>query len=316
MSLTSHSHIVKTILLVHFGTPESISTKDIYRFLVEIFDRLHEEHPSIIRAALTRAIFAPLALSSTQKRYQEILKSDGFPLMQHCQKLVSDLNSLFGSECVFLAMQHGNPSIEEVCQRLKNHRPEKIIIMPLYPQRIPDMTHSIYLRAHRSLIHAKTEALEIFLEDFHLEDWYIDSIVETLIKQPKGYQAILFSYHAVPEKQGDFYKQQCQETTEKIIERSGLDIPWAVGFQSKMRFGRWLQPESRDLLVEFAQKGIKNLLVAAPGFITPCSETIIDIEKDLRELFLLNGGERIDLLPPLCSQKCFIERLSKYLAIL
>ena len=314
MSSSSSEKSLTGFLLVHFGCPSSLGIGDTYRFLVEIFDRIHEKKVGVFQAILSRAIFAPLALSLTLKRYRNIHTALGFPLMQHCQQLVSSLNSKLGANLVLLSMQHGQPAIEDVCKELKKQCFEKIVIMPLYPQRVPGMTQSIYTRAHHALMLLKTPAREVFIEDFHLDDWYINPIVEMLKKHCGGYEHFLFSYHSVPEKDGSLYKQQCQETSLEVMKRAKIKTSWSIGFQSKMTHGRWLQEESRDQVINLAQKGVKTLLVLAPGFITPCSETMLDIEIELRELFLRNGGERLDLLPPLCCQESFIAGFSTYLS--
>lgn len=315
MPSPTHAKSSSAILLVHFGCPTSPGPLDTYRFLIEIFDRLHGSKAGLFQQILSRTILAPLALKTSLKRYRSIHTKEGFPLMQHCKKLVSSLNAKLGSDSVFLSMQHGDPSIEDVCKEIKKRGFQKIIIMPLYPQRVPDMTQSIYIRAHHALKKLKPPIEEIFIEDFPLENWYINPFAQLVQKEALKYENILFSYHSVPKKGSLIYQQQCQETSKEIMKRSGAAIPWSIGFQSKMRSGKWLQDESCNAVINLAQKGVKTLLVLAPSFITPCSETILDIERELRELFLQNGGEKLDLLPPLCCQENFITGLSEYLSI-
>jgi protoporphyrin/coproporphyrin ferrochelatase len=311
MPTTPSQKNVSAILLVHFGCPCSLQIRDVYKFLVEIFDKTYTYNFGFFQKIIAQAILAPAALGTALKRYRSIHTREGFPLMIHCRQFVLNLNEQLGNELVFLSMQHGQPSIENMCREISARGFQKIAIIPLYPQKIPGMTQSVNERANRAI---QASIRKKFINEFYCDDWYIDPLVQMLQKKHSSYETVLFSYHSVPEKNGFSYKQQCYETSISIMNKLHIPIPWSIGFQSKAGWGKWLAEDTRTIVIDLAQQGVKTLLVVGSGFITPCSETIIDIEQGMQELFLQHGGKHLGLLSPLCSEETFIIGFSKYLA--
>jgi ferrochelatase len=85
-----------------------------------------------------------------------------------------------------------------------------------------------------------------------------------------------------------------QRTTEELVRRMGWPPGrWTQTYQS--RFGRreWLKPYTDDVLAELAQKGVKRVYVALPGFTADCLETLDEIGHESRELFERAGGEHL-----------------------
>ena len=74
---------------------------------------------------------------------------------------------------------------------------------------------------------------------------------------------------------------------------------YSVAFQS--RFGKqpWIQPYLDEHLESLVQKGIKNIAVVTPSFVSDCLETIHEIGIEYREEFLEAGGEVFQLVPNL-----------------
>ena len=42
---------------------------------------------------------------------------------------------------------------------------------------------------------------------------------------------------------------------------------------------------------ELPGNGIRNIVVISPSFVSDCLETMLELDHDYRELFLVNGGE-------------------------
>ncbi|VFS48971.1 Ferrochelatase [Budvicia aquatica] len=77
------------------------------------------------------------------------------------------------------------------------------------------------------------------------------------------------------------------------------------------RFGRepWLQPYTDETLKSLPKKGVKSVQVISPGFSADCLETIEEIDKQNREFFLEQGGERYYYIPALNDSPAHIDLL-------
>ena len=78
-----------------------------------------------------------------------------------------------------------------------------------------------------------------------------------------------------------------------------------------------MQPYTDKSVVALAQNGTKHVAVIAPGFVADCLETILEISEENQEIFLENGGERLDLVPALNDSedwaKCVVKIIQDYI---
>ena len=62
---------------------------------------------------------------------------------------------------------------------------------------------------------------------------------------------------------------------------------------------------------EQAKKGAKNILVFSPAFVADCLETVIEIGDEYQEIFEMNGGKRVQLVPSSNDHDRFIDGLEQ-----
>jgi ferrochelatase len=82
--------------------------------------------------------------------------------------------------------------------------------------------------------------------------------------------------------------------------REALQLPkekFMVCFQSRFGNEEWLKPYLIDTMGELPEKGIKKVMVIAPGFSADCLETLEEIEGENREHFMHHGGEKFAYVP-------------------
>src|SRR5262249_24084139 len=107
----------------------------------------------------------------------------------------------------------------------------------------------------------------------------------------------LFSFHGIPKKyaeRGDPYPMHVRRTTELLQERLHWpDGRWTQTYQSLFGRDEWLRPYTDETLVSLAQRGIRRVFVATPGFTTDCLETIDEIGFEAQELFRHSGGKEL-----------------------
>ena len=139
---------------------------------------------------------------------------------------------------------------------------------------------------------------------------------------------VLFSYHGLPESHlkkadptkthcltatGDENKTCCQvdsiahqtcyqhqvlETTRLFIEATGLTKEqYTISFQSRLGRAKWLEPSTENTLAELANKGVKDVVVICPAFVTDCLETLEEIAIQGKATFEKAGGRSLKLIP-------------------
>ena len=68
-------------------------------------------------------------------------------------------------------------------------------------------------------------------------------------------------------------------------------------FQSRFGKAEWLKPYAQDTIEGLPAKGVKKLVMIAPGFASDCVETLEEVGIGLKEIFLARGGEKFSLVP-------------------
>ena len=95
-----------------------------------------------------------------------------------------------------------------------------------------------------------------------------------------------------------------------LVERLGWPRgSWTQSFQSLFGRDKWLKPYTDDVLRKLARSGIKRVFVAMPGFTADCLETLDEIGRESREVFLHAGGELLIACPCLNDHPAWIEAL-------
>ena len=74
---------------------------------------------------------------------------------------------------------------------------------------------------------------------------------------------------------------------------------YTTTFQSRVlsKFNPWLEPYTDIFLSKLAKKGIKNVAIVTPAFVSDCLETLEEIKIQYDELFRENGGEKLHYIP-------------------
>ena len=87
-------------------------------------------------------------------------------------------------------------------------------------------------------------------------------------------------------------------TTELLRAKLGFDDKkLMMTFQSRFGRAKWLEPYTIKTVKALAKKGVKNLVVLAPGFAADCLETLEEIAVENARVFKRNGGKNFTLIP-------------------
>ena len=324
------------VLLIQLGTPDDATVPAVRRYLSEFLnDPRVIDIPYLMRKFLVNLIIVPFRAPKSTKIYRQMWTDKGSPLLIYSKGVKDKLQQKLGDNFkVELAMRYQNPSMDSVLGRMKNDNYKKIIIIPLFPQYASASTGSAIDKAMK-IIRKWWVIPELnIVSQFYDDEGFINSFTEIGKKYNLNeYDHILFSYHGLPERQVDkvysdgkpcsdhnceneiteenkyCYKAVCYATTRLISEK--LNIPqekYTVCFQSRLD-EKWLKPFTDNVIVELAKKGAKKLLVFSPAFVADCLETIVEIGIEYQDLFVRNGGEKVQLVESLNEHPMWIDTL-------
>lgn len=296
------------VLLINLGTPSAPTPKAVRYYLAEFLsDRCVVELPDCLWQPLLKFIILPVRARYSAKLYQSIWMDEGSPLTVYTQRLAKKLQtSLADQYKVALAMRYGKPNIEAGLRELFAAGVSSIVILPLYPQYSAATTASCFDKISQILQQSRLIPNLRFIASYFDHSLYIQAITNK-IKQSRAKQGknsyLLFSFHGLPQRcieLGDPYQQQCVTTVRLIAECLQLSADeYQLVFQSRFGKSQWLQPYCDVVLQQLPAQGIKNVTIICPGFVVDCLETLEEISKRYRELFLKAGGESFNYIPAL-----------------
>jgi ferrochelatase len=322
------------VLLIQLGTPDSPAVKDVRRYLREFLsDARVIDINWLARTLLVNLIIAPFRAPKSAKIYKQLWTENGSPLLFYSERLKSKLQKIIGNDFdIELAMRYQNPSMESVLEIMRKKNYHRIIILPLFPQ-YASATNGSAIEKAMNIIKKWLVIPEIkVISQFYNDEGYISCFVQNAKKyNMTEYDHVLFSYHGLPERQVDkvyddgkpcsdhnceneitednkfCYKATCYATTRALTEK--LKIPnekYTVCFQSRLD-DKWLKPFADKTVIEQAKKGTKKLLVFSPAFVADCLETTIEIGHEYQQLFVQNGGEKVQLVESLNDSDMWVE---------
>ena len=330
----------EAILLINLGTPDDPTPGKVGKYLTQFLNdkRVIDINP-IGRFLLVNGIIVPFRRFRSSKLYQAIWTKEGSPLLLHSIDLKNKLQKEVPADVhVELAMRYQTPSIKNALENLRKLRPEKIHIIPLYPQYASSSTGSTLEEVFNLM-----KAWEV-IPSLNIISKFYDhpKFIEALVSEAKNYDLdkydhIVFSYHGLPERQilkgsahygnntcqmGECcnkitannrycYRANSMETTRRLV--SELKIPegkYTSSFQSRLD-DKWLKPYSDKVVAELAQKGAKNILVFSPAFVADCLETIYEIGTEYQEIFHEHGGEKVTLVKSLNSSEAWVKAVKE-----
>ena len=331
----------KGVLLVNLGSPDSPEPKDVRSYLDEfLMDERVIDIPYLLRVLLVKGIILNTRPKKSAKAYKKIWWDEGSPLIVLSKRLQNKITKQV-SIPVALGMRYGNPSMEVGLKELHNQGVEEVLLIPLYPQFAMATIETILVLAEK-IRKEKYPTVEFtIIPAFYNHKDYIrdlsNSIKSSLEKFPNEY--LLFSYHGVPErhiKKSDItkshckidgtccsvpspahefcYRHQCLETTKQVATFLKLEEGmYGTSFQSRLGRDPWLQPYTDATIDGLAQKGIKNLAVVTPAFVSDCLETLEEIGMEAAHSFKENGGENFLSVPCLNDGDDWAKTMSRWI---
>jgi protoporphyrin/coproporphyrin ferrochelatase len=330
----------EAVLIINLGTPDAPTPSKVGKYLTQFLnDKRVIDINAIGRFILVNLIIVPTRRFKSAKLYQNIWTKNGSPLLLNSIDLKNKLQASLGDKYIVeLAMRYQKPSIKEALEKLRQQRPSKIHILPLYPQYASSSTGSTIEEVMEQM-----KSWEVFPSLNIISKFYDHpKFIEALLTEGRqhnlaDYDHVIFSYHGLPERQikkasahygGDTcqmgaccnsitknnqfcYRANSFETTRQLVK--ALNIPegkYTTTFQSRLD-DKWLKPYSDKVVEELAKKGAKKLLIFSPAFVADCLETIYEIGTEYDEIFKHNGGEKVVLVNSLNSNESWVNAVKE-----
>lgn len=301
------------ILLTNLGTPAAPTAKAVRKYLAEfLWDPYVVQIPRPLWWLILHGIVLRIRPKKSAQLYQEIWLPEGSPLMVYSQRLAKKLEEKSDIK-VALGMRYGEPSLEQALNELRNHKVDRIVVLPLYPQYSTTTTASTFVRIGKILKKWREVPQLNFVKQYFDHYEYIAAIAETIRAQKERDSHLVFSFHGLPKscvEKGDPYQQQCEMTANLIAANLQLTKEdYSTVFQSRFGAAEWIKPYCDETLRNLPAQGIKNVTVVCPGFPVDCLETLEEIAQQNREIFLQAGGEKFTYIPALNASDPHVELL-------
>ena len=332
----------RAVLLTNLGSPDQADIPSVRRYLNQfLMDPYVIQLPWVLRRLIVGLFVLPFRPKASAHAYQSVWWEEGSPLIVLSNRLLAAVRDKTDVP-VAMAMRYGSPDIEtELLQLARLEGVEEILLIPLYPH-FTDSTVKTTIEEAKSILERhKLDVRLNVVQPFYQQQVYIDAVVASTaqwINGESGFDHILFSYHGLPEShlikadptgghclQSDdccqvespahqfCYRHQVLRTTECFVEKAGLEPEqYSVAFQSRLGKAKWLEPSTVQTLVDLAGKGVKNLLVMCPAFVTDCLETLEEIALQGTEIFKQAGGESLTLIPCLNDHEDWVAVISNW----
>lgn len=290
--------------LLGFGEPSGDSPAETLAYLERIFRanaRLDGDLSPEEVAARCRAL-AERRAPGLQKDYERI---GGSPLLEQCRvqarRLEAELARRDHEITVRTGMQFTEPFIADIARAAVAAGAERIVALPLYPlcgasttvaslAALHDAFEEVLGEHGRELEAARPEIVD--LTGWHAHPGFVDAVAAGTAAAARAAGVsfddprtrLYFSAHGTPVKylrEGSRYDAYVEEVCGMVAERLGV-ADYDLGYQNHANRGiEWTAPSNEDLLPTVDADA---LVVVPISFIHEQSETLVELDEDLREL--------------------------------
>ena len=304
------------VVLFNLGAPDRLSS--VQPFLRNLF-----RDPAILR--LPKILRNPLAWIFSFYRSWEARKiysslGGGSPLLQNTQAQAHALEKALGEGFrVFIGMQYWHPFIHETLFEVSSYRPERIVLLPLYPQFSTTTTASSFSCwrevAFKIGLSVPSSSIGCYAE----AEGFIMALSEGILSSLEEFKNtslphLLFSAHGLPKRiieGGDPYQTQVEQTVQAVMKTlKDAPLSYSLGYQSRVGPLEWIGPSVEEEIKRLAQEK-KNILLIPVAFVSEHSETLYEMDVVYKNLALKKGVEKFLRVETVGVHKAFIDYLAQ-----
>ncbi len=285
------------VVLFNLGGPDS--PEAVEPFLRNLFsDPAIISLPAIVRLPLARSIARRRALVA-RKIYEHM--GGRSPIFEETRRQADALEAALSKDGVqakaFVAMRFWHPFSDGAARAAAAFEPDKIVLLPLYPQYSTTTTASSLKDWARAAKKCGLRAPTSFVCCYPWGAGFVDATKARIREAMAGARGdvsyrLLLSAHGLPKRtiaKGDPYQWQVEQSAAAIVkalDRPELDA--VVCYQSRVGSLQWIGPATDAEIVRAGQDG-KGVIVAPIAFVNEHSETLVELDIEYRKLALEAG---------------------------
>lgn len=305
------------VVIFNLGGPDS--PEAIQPFLFNLFnDPAILRLPNPMRWILAKLISWRRAPTSKEIYDQVGGKSTLLPATEEqAIALKTEIKSLADDVEVFVFMRYWHPMVAETVGKIKAYDPDRIILLPLYPQFSTTTTGTSVEAFKKEAARQGLTAPQDSLCCYPLHHGFLDATVANISKaldeaSTHGAPRLLLSAHGLPQRTinaGDPYQWQVEQTSMAIAEalgRPGLD--WVTCYQSRVGPVKWIDPHTEDEVTRAGKDGVP-VVIAPIAFVSEHVETLVELDIEFRELAKEAGVPFFSRVPAVAADCTFIRGL-------
>jgi ferrochelatase len=218
----------------------------------------------------------------------------------------------------FIAMRYWKPFSADAVRAVKAWNPDRIVLLPLYPQFSTTTTDSSLndwnMAAGAVGLEQRAAQICCYPDDDEFIAAQTMLIGAALAKRKTGVDyRLLLSAHGLPKRivaKGDPYQWQVEKTAAAIVERLGAAVDHTVCYQSRVGRLEWIGPSTDDEIRRAGAQG-KGLIVAPIAFVSEHSETLVELDIEYGHLAHESGVQDYIRVPAVGTQENFIAGLAR-----
>ena len=278
---------VRPFLRNLFRDPAIIGARGPLRWaLSELISRLRERKAQAIYRQIGGA--SPLE-QNTRDQAQALERS------LNAAEMTDDSADSLQFRC-FVAMRYWHPFIREAAAEISKYSPDKVILVPLYPQFSTTTTKSSFTEWKKRAYAAKIRAPVAALGCYPTASGFVDTLARDAAEAVAacggpGRCRVLFSAHGLPQKtidRGDPYQWQVEQSAAAIAAGTAAlagpgELDWAVCYQSRVGPMTWIGPAIGDEIERAGAAG-KSVVLVPLAFVSEHSETLVELDIQYKEL--------------------------------
>jgi len=218
-----------------------------------------------------------------------------------------------------ISMRYWHPFSPETAAEIAAWKPDRVVLLPLYPQYSGTTSGSSikdWLKSAKAAgLTAPTKTICCYPR---LPGWVAaqaDLLREKLAGLGEATPVrVLFSAHGLPKKfieAGDPYQAQIEMGAKAVVAALGRDdLDWQICYQSRVGRLEWIGP-STDAEIERAGRDGKGVVVVPIAFVSEHSETLVELDIEYRHLAEEKGLPFYVRVPTVDTHPAFIQALAE-----
>jgi ferrochelatase len=284
----------RSVLLIDMGGPNDLS--EVQPYLQRIFSDPFIIPGNPVKRWFLSRLIARKGAAETRERYALIGgKSNA---VENAQALADALTEQFANRGVRIdcavATRYTTPDIQQGLAALPIENGNPVTPVYLFPHETSALTGSceriLTRAADKKGVPVDSGVRHLGVTETYIENWAL-AIREAIQRPAESF--VVMSVHSLPMSivnRGDPYVDEVQRSAGRIQALIG-EVASSLAYQSQ-EGNDWLEPRVEDVAAQARKDGYRDLIVAPLSFICDNTETLVDLDRDLRQAVEPLGFER------------------------